>query len=281
MKNTLIAILAIAVIVVGYLFIKEKTKPTDYSNAWPETVPATSTNNNSSQGTSTSVSGLKLFTRANYSFRAPSSWKETGPSDIGGCAWDGVANDTNDGLRQAGEIGIYPKSCFDLDHADYTEMTEKDGFYILAYYSRENGTTAAEETETKAVYQAIVNSFEVSQNPSLNGNQTTWIKSPVLGLSYSNAFNTAQELYVDGSGREVTNGSPRFEAILKNNNDTVIAWGGYNSECSVNDYGVFQYGISSITCLKGRYSSISHFSARATVTPEEKKLFGDFVLKNQ
>lgn len=49
MKNTLIAILAIAVIVVGYLFIKEKTKPTDYSNAWPETEPATSTNNSNSQ----------------------------------------------------------------------------------------------------------------------------------------------------------------------------------------------------------------------------------------
>lgn len=49
MKNTLIAILVIAVVVIGYLFIKEKTKPTDYSNAWPETVPATPTNNNNSQ----------------------------------------------------------------------------------------------------------------------------------------------------------------------------------------------------------------------------------------
>jgi len=43
MKNTLIAILVIAVIVIGYLFIKEKTKPTDYSNVWPETEPATPT----------------------------------------------------------------------------------------------------------------------------------------------------------------------------------------------------------------------------------------------
>lgn len=46
MKNTLIAILVIAIMIVGYLFIREKTKPTDYSNVWPETEPATSTNNN-------------------------------------------------------------------------------------------------------------------------------------------------------------------------------------------------------------------------------------------
>lgn len=45
MKNTLIAILVIAIMIVGYLFIREKTKPTDYSNVWPETEPATPTNN--------------------------------------------------------------------------------------------------------------------------------------------------------------------------------------------------------------------------------------------
>lgn len=45
MKNTLIAVLVIIILVIGYLFIKEKTKPVDYGNAWPETVPATPTNN--------------------------------------------------------------------------------------------------------------------------------------------------------------------------------------------------------------------------------------------
>lgn len=43
-KNTIIAVLVIVILVIGYLFISEKTKPTDYSSAWPETEPATPTN---------------------------------------------------------------------------------------------------------------------------------------------------------------------------------------------------------------------------------------------
>jgi uncharacterized protein YxeA len=65
MKNTLIVVLTIAVVIIGYLFIKEKTKPTDYSNVWSETEPATvkptnnySVQNNSATNTNTnSLSG--------------------------------------------------------------------------------------------------------------------------------------------------------------------------------------------------------------------------------
>lgn len=49
MKNTLIAILVFGILIIGYLFIKEKTRPTDYTNVWPETVPAMQTNNNGSK----------------------------------------------------------------------------------------------------------------------------------------------------------------------------------------------------------------------------------------
>ncbi len=276
MKNTLIAILVIIILVLGFLFVKGKSKPV-VDNSWPETVPANPTDNNSqtnsnnntnpcapsivvsapatgasytlgqqvtikwttcnvqkvliglasggknyghitqnpisasmgsyqwvatnpgkdftSQNTNSyqivvesedgsvmAKSGtfsvttqqnnnsgvpvvdldLKLYTRASYSFQAPKNWNETGPTDFEGCAWDGVSNDTNDGLRMAGEVGIYPKSCFNLSNANgYKEMTEIGGFYILAYYDRENGTTPAEEAETKAVYQSIVSSFQV------------------------------------------------------------------------------------------------------------------------
>lgn len=46
MKNTIIiAVLVTAVLVLGYLFIKEKTKPVEFT-PWPETEPATQTNNN-------------------------------------------------------------------------------------------------------------------------------------------------------------------------------------------------------------------------------------------
>ena len=46
MKNTLIAILVIIILVLGFLFVKGKNKPV-VDNSWPETVPATPTDNNS------------------------------------------------------------------------------------------------------------------------------------------------------------------------------------------------------------------------------------------
>lgn len=46
MKNTLIAILVLIILVLGYLFIKEKTSYRSTINEWPETVPAIPTNNN-------------------------------------------------------------------------------------------------------------------------------------------------------------------------------------------------------------------------------------------
>lgn len=45
MKDTLIAILVLIVLVLGYFFIKEKNQD-DNRNPWPETEPATPTNNN-------------------------------------------------------------------------------------------------------------------------------------------------------------------------------------------------------------------------------------------
>lgn len=48
MKNTLtITILVLLVLVLGFLFIKEKNSRDTRINEWPETVPATPTNNNS------------------------------------------------------------------------------------------------------------------------------------------------------------------------------------------------------------------------------------------
>lgn len=182
MKNVIIAILVAVVIIFAFLLFTQKKNDISYE-PWPETTPATvkptttnnysvqnnpapisptptQTNSNNNSGTTTINSGLKLFTTANYSFRAPSSWKQSGVN-FEGCMWGGVQNDTSDGLRQAGEVGIYPKSCFNLSNADYQEMTEIDGYYILAVYNRENGTTVAEEAETKAAYQSIITTFQV------------------------------------------------------------------------------------------------------------------------
>ncbi len=46
MKNTLISILVIIILLLGFFFIKEKSSRDTMINEWPETVPATPTNNN-------------------------------------------------------------------------------------------------------------------------------------------------------------------------------------------------------------------------------------------
>lgn len=104
----------------------------------------------------------KTISRSSYSFQIPSNWTVAGPRDVAGCIWDGAANDGGDGHRMNGEIGIYQKSCFNIENALGTkEVAEKDGYYIVAYYDKESGTTVEEEVETKAVYQKIVSTFTV------------------------------------------------------------------------------------------------------------------------
>lgn len=69
MKNTLIAILVFGILIIGYLFIKEKTKPVDYGNVWPETKSVTTTSNNSAPQTNSDVNSLttyKTFAKDGY-----------------------------------------------------------------------------------------------------------------------------------------------------------------------------------------------------------------------
>lgn len=80
MKNTLIAILVIVILVLGYLFIKEKTKPVDYSNAWPETEPAqphtgttTNDNPNGPDYTPPQNSVMTTYSAVGFSFKYDSS----------------------------------------------------------------------------------------------------------------------------------------------------------------------------------------------------------------
>lgn len=99
------------------------------------------------------------ITRGAYSFEAPKDWIGS-ELNSEGCLWDSISNNTSDGHRMAGEIGIYPKSCFNITNAmGKKEYTEKYGYYIIAFYDNESGTTAAEELETKAVYQKVVDTF--------------------------------------------------------------------------------------------------------------------------
>ncbi len=105
---------------------------------------------------------LKTISRSAYSFQVPSDWMVAGPRDVAGCIWDGATNDGGDGHRMNGEIGIYQMSCFNLENAlGKKEVAEKNGYYIIAYYDKESGTTAEEEVETKAVHQKVVDTFKL------------------------------------------------------------------------------------------------------------------------
>ena len=104
----------------------------------------------------------KTISRSTYSFQIPSDWTDTGVRDVAGCLWDGAVNDGGDGHRISGEIGIYQASCFNLANAlGKKEVAEKNGYYIIAYYDTESGTTAEEAVETKAAHQKIVDTFSV------------------------------------------------------------------------------------------------------------------------
>jgi len=113
----------------------------------------------------TSTVQTQKIIRDKYSFEAPKDWIVSTPINYKGCLWDGISNDTSDGHRMAGEIGIYPKSCFDISKSNgIKENTIKDGYYILAYYDKETGTTDAEIAETKLAYKKVVETFSLNNS---------------------------------------------------------------------------------------------------------------------
>ncbi|MBP9782552.1 MAG: hypothetical protein KBC50_02365 [Candidatus Pacebacteria bacterium] len=105
----------------------------------------------------------KLVVRDKYTFEVPVEWTVADARDVDGCSWDAVVNDGADGHRQNGEVGIYEKSCFNIELSrGKQEVTEKDGYYIIAYYDEETNTTTPEEVaETKRVHKKISETFSV------------------------------------------------------------------------------------------------------------------------
>lgn len=107
------------------------------------------------------VNTWKTITRDTYSFEAPVNWNES-PVDFNGCDWFNLSNNTGDGHRMAGEVGIYPVDCFNLAAAQgRKETTVKNGYYIIAFYDSSTGTTEAEILETREVHRKIVQTFLV------------------------------------------------------------------------------------------------------------------------
>lgn len=96
-----------------------------------------------------------VITREGYSFKAPKNWIVSDQLVREGCVFDGISNDTSDGHRLAGEIGIY--SC--IDEGGELSVT-KEGYYIAAYYDSES-MTKTEIEETKKAFEIVIDSFIV------------------------------------------------------------------------------------------------------------------------
>lgn len=151
--NILLFILIILILGLGVWLITEKKEVVA-----PIQQEVKNTTTNIKEGT-VATDGKKI-SREKYSFEAPKYWIVGNPLNFEGCLWDTISNDTSDGMRMAGEIGIYPKSCTDLSKINgKKEVTEKNGYYIIAFYEKSSGTTAQEEAETKLAYQRVVATF--------------------------------------------------------------------------------------------------------------------------
>ncbi len=132
-------------------------------------------------------------------------------------------------------------------------------------------------------------STQNNQTPTQNGSTTTnnnqsqivWVESSESQLQYPSGF-IVEERYTNYPGQ--SSSDPEANAVLEfraTRGNAVISWGGFNYECTENEYGPFVYGISQIACLNGVRTQLGVVNVRGALTQEDINIFGDFVLKNQ
>ncbi len=119
-----------------------------------------------------------------------------------------------------------------------------------------------------------------------------WLKSPTFGFYYPQEMNII-EYYSDTTAVPMdpqaltADAIPTFRGTMPPDHDMVISWGDHWgnppawSACTLDQYGPFIPGVSAFTCLKGYRTWVAHTSARNSVSSEDLKVFGDFVIKNQ
>ena len=142
-----------------------------------------------------------------------------------------------------------------------------------AYIAIENDNPSGEPANAKQILIPVV----------IQSLPTGWLKSPKFGLFYPKDFKIIEYYELSpgqvAQGVPETEGAPTFTATSSGN--AIINWGGYQSACSVDELKNFQYGISFEACVKDLHALVYAENVRKALTPEELKLFGDFVLKNR
>ncbi|MFA6515360.1 MAG: hypothetical protein WCT42_03815 [Candidatus Paceibacterota bacterium] len=113
----------------------------------------------------------------------------------------------------------------------------------------------------------------------------SWIVDSKIGLTYNSKWQVTPELYQTPAQKE--NGEPLsivgYRFTLPSGN--VINWGGHQEGCQRYEikapFSKFQYGVSTLACVKGMKANLGLNDVRLTLPKEDINSFGDFVLKNQ
>lgn len=136
--------------------------------------------------------------------------------------------------------------------------------------------------QNKKVYMPIISENKVQIQPNQKV-ETSWVLSPTefgTVVSYPSNWQITPQRYSSpaeqAAGIDYLVG---YGFMLPSN--AIVTWGGAQGGCSLNEFGEFKYGVSTVTCLKGYRLSIGRQSAREVLSQSDLKLFGDFVLKNQ
>lgn len=125
----------------------------------------------------------------------------------------------------------------------------------------------------------VVNQY-TQTNQNQNGEDWKLISNAGFEVMYNSNWLVQPMFY--GSPAMMAEGKQEhvgYEFTIKK--DVIISWGGPQSGCNGNEYGVFQYGVSSVACVKNFRSQIGQVDVRSKLSQIDLNTFGDFVLKNK
>lgn len=169
-------------------------------------------------------------------------------------------------------------------------MYQNQGEYLPDLDNTKLESTEQNEIKTN-VEEINQNGIQIDENNFNNKekNEVGWVKSQTFGLYYPESFNPPSEFYKKNNAvvHEPSGDTVPVFSLIFNNGKSAITWGdvwlgGYiPGTCTQSDFGIFEYGVSSVACVKGYRTWVARFSARDTVMVDDLKIFGDFVLKNK
>jgi hypothetical protein len=158
------------------------------------------------------------------------------------------------------------------------------GIYFVAIKRNKIPTNTNVNVEMPTVQNT---NQDLNQNsPQTQPPSQTLRTSQKFGLKYPRTMIISENYYLspvqEGQGVPENRGTAQATLTAPGTN-LMIAWGGPQSSCMPdgNEFGAFQYGVSTIVCVRGMRAQAGVENVRFTLIQSEKDLFGDFVKANQ